>query len=258
MNPLKKSIKYVSAVMLSAGALFFSQTAEAGKDVIAPTDSWEYSLVPNGWLAALEGSVGVGPTVTEVDASFSDLVEVLDMAGYLAFEAHKGNWGYFIDLYYIKLSASESFSLPRLDKVSMGVEQFRGEFGITYRVYHDDKTTVNIFAGGQYTYLELELEIAGVFDAAFSGSKEWIDPVIGFQARHDFNERWFCVLAGEVGGFGISSDRTWQALGTVGYQLNDCWSLIAGYRHQYIKYDRGDFLYDTDTSGPVIGGVFSF
>mgnify|MGYP000213876608 CR=1 FL=1 len=44
------------------------------------------------------------------------------------------------------------------------------------------------------------------------------------------------TAAADFGGNGSSS--TWQALGTVGYRLNDSWDLVGGYR--YTRYDLVD------------------
>ncbi len=60
-------------------------------------------------------------------------------------------------------------------------------------------------------------------------------------------------LYGDVGGFGVSSDLTWQAYGGLGFQLNDWFSAQAGYRYLLEDFDDGSFVYDVALHGPLIG-----
>ena len=64
--------------------------------------------------------------------------------------------------------------------------------------------------------------------------------------------KWSATLYGDVGGFGIGSDITWQAIPVVNYQLNHKMTLGAGWRVFKVHYDKGDFLYDIAQNGPLI------
>jgi hypothetical protein len=45
--------------------------------------------------------------------------------------------------------------------------------------------------------------------------KEWIDPVVGFTAKYQFNDKWFVNTEADIGGW--SNSATGQALAAVGY-----------------------------------------
>ena len=60
-------------------------------------------------------------------------------------------------------------------------------------------------------------------------------------------------MRGDVGGFGVSSDIVWQALGLVGYNFTDSTIGYFGYRHAAVDYQNGGFIYDAATSGPIFG-----
>ena len=45
---------------------------------------------------------------------------------------------------------------------------------------------------------------------------------------------------------------------TLGYQLHDRIFAHAGYRHMRFDYENGDFLYDVDLSGPIVGATVRF
>ena len=60
-------------------------------------------------------------------------------------------------------------------------------------------------------------------------------------------------MLGDVGGFGIGSDLAWQAFGGITYEINDTWSLKAGYRAMGVDYENGSFKLDVISHGPVVG-----
>jgi hypothetical protein len=47
-----------------------------------------------------------------------------------------------------------------------------------------------------------------------------------------------------IGGFGAGSDVTWDLLGSVGYQWNERFAIVAGYRALGVDYDDDGFVYD--------------
>jgi opacity protein-like surface antigen len=60
-------------------------------------------------------------------------------------------------------------------------------------------------------------------------------------------------VLGDVGGFGVGSDLTWQAFGGVSYDINETWSIKAGYRALATDYENGGFRLDAVSHGPVVG-----
>jgi len=85
----------------------------------------------------------------------------------------------------------------------------------------------------------LELPGVSVPGASFGGidetieeSNDWVDLTVGGRMAFHLTDRLFVSVAGDVGGFdiGSSSHRTWMALGVLGYQLGERWTLKAGYK----------------------------
>ena len=66
------------------------------------------------------------------------------------------------------------------------------------------------------------------------------------------------MLRGEVGGFDLGSDLTWQVMGGVGYRAGESSDVFFGYRHLKIDYSESNFTYDTETSGFILGMNFFF
>ena len=62
------------------------------------TDEWKFTLGMPGWLAGLEGDVGVrGLQPIYTDVPFSKILDNLDMVATLSFEAQKGPWSFYAE-----------------------------------------------------------------------------------------------------------------------------------------------------------------
>ena len=61
-----------------------------------------------------------------------------------------------------------------------------------------------------------------------------------------------------IGGFGVSSEFTWDVMGGLGYQATDSFSLVAGYRAMGVDYRNDGFVFDVTQDGPILGAVFRF
>jgi len=72
------------------------------------------------------------------------------------------------------------------------------------------------------------------------------------------SDRWTFSFEGDIGGFGVVSDLTWQAYAGFGWSASPSLSLGIGYRGLGTDYSKGDFSYDTVTQGPMVGFLYSF
>lgn len=68
-----------------------------------------------------------------------------------------------------------------------------------------------------------------------------------------FADKGVATVLADVGGFGVSSDLTWQALGGIEYRFNETWSLKAGYRAMGVDYRNAGLKLDGVPHGPAIG-----
>lgn len=121
----------------------------------------------------------------------------------------------------------------------------------------------DIIGGARYSKIDAEAGInASLFGQtggiARSGDKDWVDPYIGVRVQHPFADRWTLVGYGDVGGFGVGSDFTWQALAGLNYDFSKTVSGRFGHRYLSVDYDKSGFLYDMDTCGLFAGVGFRF
>ena len=74
----------------------------------------------------------------------------------------------------------------------------------------------------------------------------------------NLSEQLYLTSWGMIGGFGVSSDFTWDVMAALGYDVHDKISMIGGYRALGVDYSNGSFLFDVVQHGPILGAVFRF
>lgn len=252
----------IAALLLAAFTLPVS--AEEKSD---GQSGWEFQVSPHIWFLSLDGDVTVKGQESNADMSFSDIWDELNIAGMIAFEGRKDRWGFYGDAIYANLGKDKSGQGIRIDPSIDVLWLTAGGF---YRLgiwdlsdTPEKKTpavTIDIFAGGRYTYLGITLVIEDFPNQ--KGDKHWVDPLVGTRTLWDFSERWALALEGGVGGFGVGSDFSWHAWGLLGYRFplfskeNNA-AVFAGYRALYQDYTdgKGDdkFQWDVTLHGPILG-----
>ena len=107
----------------------------------------------------------------------------------------------------------------------------------------------------------LAISWAAVDDRApdeLSGSRDWVDPFIGFRGRYNLTEKVFVSGRADIGIYGVSSDQTWQAFGGIGYDFGNGVVVEAGYRYLDVDYTREGFTFDVEASGFLVGLTYTF
>ncbi|MGZ8998890.1 MAG: hypothetical protein ACXW2T_08550, partial [Allosphingosinicella sp.] len=128
-----------------------------------------------------------------------------------------------------------------------------------YRAVDQGRLFFDILAGARLTSMKIGLELEGP-QRSFSGSESdtWIDPIVAVRFQAPLGERWALRTYGDIGGFGIGSDLSWQMQAMVEHDLSRRWSLYGGWRHLDIDYENEGFVFDAALDGPIIGAVYRF
>ena len=263
-----------------------------------PIDAWTFSATPYGWVTLLNGSTTVKGRTVDVDVDFNDLMNLIrrseipkDLLGLMGyFEARKGRLSLFADLVYLKIGLNGDMTRSRgVDALNATVgasaglkyEMFIAEFAAAYEVTRWGSTAVpgsgtalDVFGGVRAWWQKADASLAlsgtvNVGDLTFnadrtlsaSASASWADPLVGLRLRHQFAPGLNFVASGDVGGFGVGSQFSWQALAAVNYDFHVSnkviWSGMLGYKALSVDYSKGSGLtryeYDVTMHGPIIG-----
>jgi opacity protein-like surface antigen len=265
-NQIGRAIMKSSAMMIVRLASVLAAGMLAPVAAVAQTstssDTWQFEITPYGWLIGLKGTNQIGQfPPTSVDLSASDVIDRLDFAAFGLLEARRGRWGLLFDGMYAKLSGAAKATGPlgfTVVDAELEVRQTMLLFAGAYRVV-EGSTSLDLVAGARYNKLDLNTNInASSFGPLNitrnpSGERDWWDPVIGVRVAHALNEQWGVVGSADVGGFGVGSELTWQALAGVSYAFTKSVTGKLGYRHMSIDYDKDSFRYDMDQRGFYVG-----
>src|SRR4051812_14991292 len=96
---------------------------------------------------------------------------------------------------------------------------------------------------------------------ARSGMVDWVDPLVGGRVRMEVAPGHELFVRGDVGGFGVGSKFSWQAVGgySYDYAVKDgiTYSGLIGYKALYVDYAQGQgrkrYEFDMLQHGPVLG-----
>lgn len=219
----------------------------AGASQLTPRDEdrWRVTLKPYVWASALHADVGIGSLPpTEVDLDFADIVEDLDFAFMLGAELRKGesDWALVFDSLYLRLEKENA----NLDAT---VEQYMIETDFAYR--ESDDKAIELIVGARYWNTDIDLDLGG--GGSGSRSRDWIDPVLGARGIVELSDKWSLRLRGDIGGFGVGSDFTYQIAGVASFAVSPSFGVGLGYRHLAVDYDDSGFQYDAEFSGLIVG-----
>lgn len=270
--------------------------ADLGSDPrLAGTEQWTVSVTPYGWMPFLKGDVTVKGRTVGLDITPFDVLDGLEAMPWMSYaEARKGRLAFYNDIFYAKLGAASSgsrFLGAAVLDASLGVDfqQTVIEVGAAYEIakwrspsggsIKDPNTSmrytaIDLVAGARYWHQELDVNLAvtgalnlgglvvsGSRATARSGGVDWVDPLIGMRVRHQLAPGQELVLRGDVGGFDIGSNFSWNLLGAYSWDIavrnGVSYSGLLGYRALSVDYEKGSgvnkYAYDVVQHGPIMG-----
>jgi hypothetical protein len=218
-----------------------------------------YLLFPN-----MNGETGIGDIVSvPIDADPGDVFSNLRFGGMLYFEAQTKKWALTSDLVFMNLQ-NEITETTLLHSGTVKANQGVWENAGLYRVL----PFLEVGIGGRLNHLKTSMDVnrnvfpSGTEEILRESSATWFDPVIIARLCADIKNKWLFQLRGDLGGFGIGSDFTWQVQAYAGYRFSKLFQLTAGYRILSIDYEKSNgsepFVFDIDEFGPIIRFGFNF
>lgn len=263
---------------LSMLILLLGAPARAGEPgaTSPPAPEWEFSLAPYLWMAGLEGTVDADGHSADVDVSFSDIWDVLDIGVLAAFEARLGKFSVTTNAIYMKISPDAGRPVgPLLPiappgstfSVRVTTQELIFELRPAWEVLSlplfgaadERRIALDIGPGARAFWIDNHIDVKlqpGPFQSRFDESGFWVDLVGAARVRAQLTEKIGLVVSGDYGGFdiGSSSHRTWSLSGFASYRLGEHWDLAAGWRT--LEIERGPV--ELEMSGPLVGASYRF
>ena len=168
-------------------------------------------------------------------------------AGY--FEADKGRAGLYADLVYTSLGFGADhvgyrnpiagLKITTTASAALTYQMTIAEVGGVYELarwpgsegsstaldgvvafrYWNNSLTANFDATANVNFSNLHLDRSFGLAVAGSSVVQWVDPVFGLRLRHRFTPNQEMFVRGDIGGFGLGSQFSWQAVAA----YSDAW-----------------------------------
>ena len=234
-------------------------------------------IAPYAWAAGVNGQIGVGNQLVNVDITPGQVMANLgkvDGALMLHSEVGRGDWGFILDANLIRAGTSVTTAQAN---VGVTLQQTLIEALATYRLIEvadywveGRSASVDLLAGARI-YEFSNIFTVRPFDPTLPPnvplglSTSWVDMVIGGRARAPITKTLDVFGRADIGGFGVGSSSilAWNLIGGVDWKLSQCASLSAGYRELNVnKTGSGTggqpFVFDAKLYGPFMAFVFQF
>lgn len=270
-----KALKALAVPLLVMGLVLCGFSAYAGETGSGQTakSGWEFEVIPYLWMAGVGGDVKAKGEDAHMSASFGDIWDNLEFGAQAHVEARNGKWGMFLDATYLDVSNTKE-EIRREDfgpvdgkvDITEWIVELGGAYQVAkWRVQKESAVSLDILGGGRYWYMEGKLTLSHP-DLDSSGSQsvsdDWIDPFVGARLGVELGRYFTLGLRGDIGGFGVGSEFSWNAMITLRYRITRLISAWVGYRALGVDYKTGSgddkVEYDLVMHGPMIGLGFSF
>jgi opacity protein-like surface antigen len=255
---------------------------------------WHLTIMPYVWALDLNGTTTARGETIGANLSFIDLLTKsssppLEAAAHI--EARNGPFSVYTDDLWARVRASDSILAQRTPVTGLllaadetGHLKVRInavlEGGAAYEILRwggasDTYTAIDAIAGLRYwnVVTDVSLDIVGSVNVpllglsragnlaiADSGDLNWVDPLVGVRVRQELASGDEFQLKGDIGGFGVGSKISWQAVGGYvhNFQLYGFnWQSMIGYRALEVDYSKGSGDGQSGLNlvihGPIVG-----
>jgi hypothetical protein len=249
---------YFSKPVFILQVLFLIALSCKAQDDTLRIKKWAFLVEPYLIIPNIKGTTGVGslPDV-ELNADPGEIFSHFKIAAILYLEMAKDRWAISSDLIYMNLDQDVKTS----NVINSGNVNFK-QLSFELAGLHKLLPWLEAGIGGRFNSLQtnVQLETKQVGGSTTSQSKSktqtWLDPIVIARINSPADKKFMYQFRGDLGGFGIGSDFTWQLQAYAGYRFSKLFQATVGYRIISVDYSKGSgddrFLYDVDTFGPVL------
>lgn len=237
-------MKRTALLTVIAAALLVPPAAPADE-----TKQWRFEVTPYLLAPGIFGEIGIGPVNRPVDVTFDKIWHNLEFFQMWTVGVGYDRWALTTDVIYLGVGGTKGAA-------DLDFNQWMVEPTLSYSVCRG----FDLLAGARYN--NMDASIGGPLGGDPSGTQAWWDPIVGAKVSLPLGRKFSFNVQGDIGGFGVGSDLTWQAFPYFGWQFAKWGSLQVGYRFLAIDYENDSgsrpFRYDVTYRGPQAGVTFHF
>ena len=166
---------FVVTDRLGAGVLEL-QPKETAPPSITQSEPWQFTIAAPGWLAGLDGTIGVRGVNANIDIGFDQILQHLDMIFAARAEARKGPFAISGELIYIGLSDGAQIN-GLINNVHEQVDQTLVDGALSWRLINQPRWSLDFAAGTHYTSIYERLTLNGDVVLIHQTSEQFVNDV---------------------------------------------------------------------------------
>jgi hypothetical protein len=229
------------ATLLAIGAPVLSaQAAE---------DKWKFEITPYLWAAGIEGDVTVNGQTTDVDVSFSDMLDATNAVFAFLGVAQYGRLVLWAQVDFLSQDTDEQDDPPANARLELDTTMTTLAVGYQFDGWSKGQT-VDVLIGARQLALDATLTVNGV--GSFRKDTDINDTVLVVRPSFPLSDRWRFNPTLSYGSG--DSESTYELQPQFQYQISKNWATRLGYRRLAydIELDSGN-KFDVTFSGLIIG-----
>jgi hypothetical protein len=160
---------------LNAGTLEL-QPKESAPPTITESEPWQFTIAAPGWLASMDGTIGVRGVNANIDIPVDEILQHLDMIFAARAEARKGPFGIFGELIYIGLSDGAQVN-GLINNVHEQVDLTLVDTALSWRLVNQPRWSLNFAAGTHYSNVYERLTLHSDLAAIRQTSEQFVTNV---------------------------------------------------------------------------------
>src|ERR1700761_7892923 len=252
------------ALPAAASLLLASNACAADADT---HDDWALQATGYLWASGIDGRISpfqIGPPI-HIQKSFSDIISNLNLGGFAYLYGRYDRFVVVSDTMYVNTTDAKSIgALPIIGPTpglgaSVDTREFTETLFAGYEAVHTPDFTFDFLGGVRFWSISNDVRIRfASLSARYGENISWADPVVGARALFRICDSVSVLVQPDWGGFQAGSNYTWQAIGTLNYDLTDSMSVSAGYKALRTNYRSNGYVFDTILKGPVLGMTYRF
>src|SRR5216110_3404641 len=131
---------------------------ETAPPTITQSEPWQFTIAAPGWLASMNGTIGVHGINADIDVPVDEVMQHLDMIFAMRAEAQKGPFGIYGELIYIGLSDGAQIN-GLINNIHEQVDQYLVDGALSWRLINQPRGSLDLAAGTHYTNIYEQLEL---------------------------------------------------------------------------------------------------
>jgi hypothetical protein len=192
-----KLFSFAGAVLAIAGGLRAGtmelQPKESAPPSITESEPWQFTIAVPGWLASMNGTIGVRGVNADIDVPVTEVLQHLDMIFAARAEAQKGPFGIFGEVFYIGLSDNTQIN-RMINNIHEQVDLTLVDGALSWRLVNQPRWSLDLAAGTHYTNVFERLELHSDPALIQQTSERFVDDVaadLRDRLNHDISKSEF-------------------------------------------------------------------